>query len=180
MPSFRRIETRQLSDGQDSLGAFCILNQTLSTSIRLGGIKGGRKAQDLIQAQLDQLVGITQQQIASFEIGRRRISVFTLPLLAKALGTSIEELIGEPARPGKRGQAPKLQQQLEQLSPPAQGPAKARQPSHRLGPGASQSITPSPATIRPADAGLVTCGIGLTSSVPFSSFSLEQNHQEKP
>ncbi len=32
------------------------------------------------------------------------------------LGTSIEELIGEPAKPGKRGPAPKLQQQLEQLS----------------------------------------------------------------
>ncbi|HYM86248.1 MAG TPA: hypothetical protein VET30_05870 [Pseudoxanthomonas sp.] len=39
-----------------------------------------------------------------------------LPLLAKALGTSIEELIGEPTKPGKRGPAPKLQQQLEQLS----------------------------------------------------------------
>lgn len=75
-----------------------------------------RKAQDLTQAQLGELIGITQQQIASFEIGRRRIPVSTLPLLAKALGTSIEELIGEPARPGKRGPAPKLQQQLEQLS----------------------------------------------------------------
>lgn len=75
-----------------------------------------RKAQDLTQAQLGELIGITQQQIASFEIGRRRIPVSTLPLLAKALGTSIEELIGEPAKPGKRGPAPKLQQQLEQLS----------------------------------------------------------------
>ncbi len=75
-----------------------------------------RKAHDLTQAQLGEIIGITQQQIASFEIGRRRIPVSTLPLLAKALGTSIEELIGEPAKPGKRGPAPKLQQQLEQLS----------------------------------------------------------------
>ena len=75
-----------------------------------------RKAQDLTQVQLGELIGITQQQIASFEIGRRRIPVSTLPLLAKALGTSIEELIGEPTKPGKRGPAPKLQQQLEQLS----------------------------------------------------------------
>jgi transcriptional regulator with XRE-family HTH domain len=75
-----------------------------------------RKAQDLTQAQLGELIGITQQQIASFEIGRRRIPVSALPLLAKALGNSIEELIGEPAKPGKRGPAPKLQQQLEQLS----------------------------------------------------------------
>ena len=75
-----------------------------------------RKAQDLTQAQLGELVGMTQQQIASFETGRRRMPISTLPLLAKALGTSIEELIGEPAKPGKRGPAPKLQQQLEQLS----------------------------------------------------------------
>lgn len=66
--------------------------------------------------QLGELVGVTQQQIASFETGRRRMPISTLPLLAKALGTSIEELIGEPAKPDKRGPAPKLQQQLEQLS----------------------------------------------------------------
>jgi len=29
---------------------------------------------------------------------------------------SIEELVGEQPKPGKRGPAPKLQQQLEQLS----------------------------------------------------------------
>jgi transcriptional regulator with XRE-family HTH domain len=63
------------------------------------------------------LVGITQQQIASFEIGRRRIPVSTLPLLAKALNVSIEALIGDTAgNTRKRGPAPKLQQQLEQLS----------------------------------------------------------------
>ncbi len=76
-----------------------------------------RKAQDLTQAQLGELVSVTQQQIASFEIGRRRIPVSTLPLLAKALNVSIEALVGGPAKmPRKRGPAPKLQQQLEQLS----------------------------------------------------------------
>lgn len=76
-----------------------------------------RKAQDLTQAQLGELVGITQQQIASFEIGRRRVPVSTLPLLAKALNVSIESLIGTPTKAtNKRGPAPKLQQQLEQLS----------------------------------------------------------------
>lgn len=49
-----------------------------------------RKAQDLTPAQLAELLGITQRQFASFEIGRRRIPAPTLPLLAKALGTSIE------------------------------------------------------------------------------------------
>jgi transcriptional regulator with XRE-family HTH domain len=76
-----------------------------------------RKAQDLTQAQLGELVGVTQQQIASFEIGRRRIPVSALPLLAKALHVSIEALIDTPAKAAsKRGPAPKLQQQLEQLS----------------------------------------------------------------
>ena len=76
-----------------------------------------RKAQDLTQTQLGELVGITQQQIASFEIGRRRIPVSSLPLLAKALNVSIEALIDTPTKTAnKRGPAPKLQQQLEQLS----------------------------------------------------------------
>jgi transcriptional regulator with XRE-family HTH domain len=75
-----------------------------------------RKAQDLTQAQLGELVGVAQQQIASFEIGRRRIPVSTLPLLAKALGVSVEALIEGKHKPvAKRGPAPKLQQQLEQL-----------------------------------------------------------------
>jgi transcriptional regulator with XRE-family HTH domain len=75
-----------------------------------------RKAQDLTQAQLGELVGVTQQQIASFEIGRRRMPISALPPLAKALAVSIEELVGEQPKPSKRGPAPKLQQQLEQLS----------------------------------------------------------------
>ena len=74
-----------------------------------------RKAQELTQAELGELISVTRQQIASFETGRRRMPISTLPLLAKALGVSIEELVGEQPRPGKRGPAPKLQQQLEQL-----------------------------------------------------------------
>lgn len=40
-----------------------------------------------------------------------------LPVLAEALGLSVEDLLGQPQTktPGKRGPAPKLQQQLEQL-----------------------------------------------------------------
>jgi transcriptional regulator with XRE-family HTH domain len=76
-----------------------------------------RKAQGLTQAQLGELAGVTQQQIASFEIGRRRVPVSTLPLLAKALDVSIETLIGGSTKAaGKRGPAPKLQQQLERIS----------------------------------------------------------------
>ncbi len=75
-----------------------------------------RKAQELTQAELGELVGVTQQQIASFETGRRRMPISTLPLLAKALGVSLEELIGEEPRPGKRGPVPKLQRQVERIA----------------------------------------------------------------
>ena len=40
-----------------------------------------------------------------------------LPLLAKALGVSLEELMGEPAaKSSKRGPAPKLAQHMEKIS----------------------------------------------------------------
>jgi hypothetical protein len=38
-----------------------------------------------------------------------------LPLLAKALGVKIEDLVGKQSRPSKSGPASKLQQQLEQM-----------------------------------------------------------------
>lgn len=55
--------------------------------------------------------------MAHYEGGVSRIAVETLTQLADALGVSIEDLIGTQARrsAGKRGPAPKLQQQLEQL-----------------------------------------------------------------
>ena len=83
--------------------------------VQLGNrIAERRKTLGLTQAQLGELVDVTQQQIASFEIGRRRMPISTLPALARALGISIEALIGEPTK-GKRGPAPKLQQQLERI-----------------------------------------------------------------
>jgi len=47
-----------------------------------------------------------------------RIPVSTLPLLAKALDTSIEDLIGESGARArsKLGPSPKIQQQLERVS----------------------------------------------------------------
>lgn len=87
-----------------------------------------RKAHDLTQAELGELVGVTQQQIASFEIGRRRMPISILPLLAKALNVSIEELLGEQPKPSKRGPPPKLQKQLERVQalPKAQQRAIAK------------------------------------------------------
>jgi len=55
--------------------------------------------------------------MAHYEGGVSRIAVALLPPLAKAIGTTVEELIGEDtSRSSKRGPTPKLQQQLEQVS----------------------------------------------------------------
>lgn len=76
-----------------------------------------RKAQGLTQVQLAEAMGVAQQTVAHYEAGRLRLLAGALPNLADQLGVSVEELIGTPARrsPGKRGPAPKLQQQLERV-----------------------------------------------------------------
>ena len=80
-------------------------------------IAGLRKDLDLTQQQLADLLGASQQMVASYEVGRRRVPVSLLPTLAKALAVSVETLLGEPdKRTGKRGPSPKLLQQLEQVS----------------------------------------------------------------
>jgi transcriptional regulator with XRE-family HTH domain len=71
-----------------------------------------RKGADMTQQQFADLLGISQQQVASYEVGRRRVPVSALPAIARALAVSIEELIGEAPKPGKRGPTPKLQQQM--------------------------------------------------------------------
>lgn len=76
-----------------------------------------RRAQDITQVQLAATLGIAQQTMAHYEGGVSRIAVATLAQLATALNTTIEDLIGAPAKrgTGKRGPAPKIQQQLEQI-----------------------------------------------------------------
>lgn len=75
-----------------------------------------RKDQSLTQVQLAQALGLTQQMIASYEVGRRRVPVSLLPQVAATLAVSLEELIGKYAvMPAKRGPAPKLQQQIERI-----------------------------------------------------------------
>lgn len=75
-----------------------------------------RQAQGLTQAQLGDALGISQSTINTYEVGRRRIQVSALPRVAEALGVSVEDLIGAAPKSGKRGPAPKLQQQLERVS----------------------------------------------------------------
>jgi len=77
-----------------------------------------RKEQGITQVQLAESLGIAQQTLAHYEVGRLRMAAGTLPTLARLLSVSIEELLGEEPKlaKGKRGPAPKLQQQLEQIA----------------------------------------------------------------
>jgi transcriptional regulator with XRE-family HTH domain len=75
-----------------------------------------RKDQSLTQVQLAEALGLTQQMVASYEVGRRRVPVSLLPRIAETLAVSLEELIGKKdVQPAKRGPAPKLQQQIERI-----------------------------------------------------------------
>lgn len=75
-----------------------------------------RKERGLTQVQLAEILGVSQQTVTSFEKGRRRVPVSQLPVLARALGLSVEELLGEQKPPRRPGPAPKLIRQMEQIS----------------------------------------------------------------
>lgn len=76
-----------------------------------------RKDSHITQTQLAETLGVSQPTMNAYELGQRRVPVSALPTLAKALGVSLEELIGEPVgTTKKRGPAPKLQQHMERIS----------------------------------------------------------------
>jgi transcriptional regulator with XRE-family HTH domain len=76
-----------------------------------------RKDSAITQVQLAETMGVSQQTVASWEVGRRGVPVSNLPLLARTLGVSVEALIGEQTTPvAKRGPTPKMQQQMERLN----------------------------------------------------------------
>ena len=74
-----------------------------------------RKEQNLTQMQLAELLGISQQMVASYEVGRRRIPLSLLQRLAQGLAVPVDALLGTGTTTN-RGPTPKLQQQLERLS----------------------------------------------------------------
>jgi transcriptional regulator with XRE-family HTH domain len=77
-----------------------------------------RKSHGITQAQLAETLGVSQQTVQAYEVGRRRIQVAALPVVARTLAISLEELFGEstPATRGKRGPAPRWQQQMEAIA----------------------------------------------------------------
>lgn len=76
-----------------------------------------RKARGITQVQLAERLGVAQQTLAHYEGGTVRIAIATLADAAQVLDTTIEALIGSASAKtgGKRGPAPKIQQQLEQI-----------------------------------------------------------------
>jgi len=75
-----------------------------------------RKEQGLSQQALADELGIAQQTLAHYEVGRARMPVSLLPALAQFFGIAVDELLGLKNGAGKRGPTPMLQRQIERLS----------------------------------------------------------------
>lgn len=74
-----------------------------------------RKDNNITQVQMAQMLGVSQQQIASYEAGRVKIPVASLPQLSQILAVSIDEILGVEKR-AHRGPTAKLQRQMEMIS----------------------------------------------------------------
>ncbi|MFG6428971.1 helix-turn-helix domain-containing protein [Roseateles sp. LYH14W] len=78
-----------------------------------------RRDHAVTQVQLAEALGVSQQTMQSYEVGRRRIPVSALPALARTLSVSLEELFGEvspkPAR-SRRGPVPQWQEHIEAIA----------------------------------------------------------------
>lgn len=76
-----------------------------------------RKERELTQAQVAQLLNVSQQAVQSWEAGKRRIQIPILPAVAEILQVSLEELLkdGERKSVRKRGPASRLEQQFQQI-----------------------------------------------------------------
>jgi transcriptional regulator with XRE-family HTH domain len=74
-----------------------------------------RKEMGITQTQLAETLEISQQLIAAYEAGTRKIPASMLPKLARLFAVSLEELVGIEKMPAKRGPASILQRQIEQI-----------------------------------------------------------------
>ncbi len=74
-----------------------------------------RKAQQITQVKMAQILGISQQHVASFECGRRKIPASILPTLSRVLDVSVEELLGMKRQANKRGPVAALNRKVDQI-----------------------------------------------------------------
>ena len=76
-----------------------------------------RKREGLTQAQLGEMVGVSQQIIADYEAGTRQLPVWRLVHIAEALRIDPGQLLGAGKQtPRKRGPTPRIQKQLEAIA----------------------------------------------------------------
>lgn len=82
-------------------------------------IAQARKERGLTQQALADALGVSQQTLAHYEVGRVGVGAPLLPRLAELLDLSFDEiLLGQPTirLPGKRGPASRLEQQLDAIA----------------------------------------------------------------
>ena len=82
-------------------------------------LKEARRAQGMTQVELAEKLGIAQQTLAHYEVGRLRVPISLLPVLAQTLRLTFDEILigrqlGRSA--GKRGPASRLEQQIEAVN----------------------------------------------------------------
>lgn len=78
-----------------------------------------RKARNMTQTQLAEVLGVAQQTVQAYEAGSRRIPVSALPAVARTLSVSLEVLFGdEPQQSVSRrpGPVPQWQQHIEAIA----------------------------------------------------------------
>ena len=85
-----------------------------------------RKEHGLTQQELSEQLGVAQQTLAHYEVGRARMPASMLPTVARLLTLSLDELMGQPlpraartsstTRAGKRGPASRLEQQIQAVA----------------------------------------------------------------
>ncbi|MCX7289595.1 helix-turn-helix transcriptional regulator [Janthinobacterium sp.] len=77
-----------------------------------------RKAHAVTQVQLAEALGVSQQTVQAYEVGRRRIPVSALPVVARLLAVPMDELFGTISNTvrGKRGPMSQLERSIERIS----------------------------------------------------------------
>jgi len=77
-----------------------------------------RRTHNVTQVQLAEALGVSQQTLQSYEVGRRRIPVSALQVVARSLAVSLDELFGSEATTArsKRGPASRLHQQIDAVA----------------------------------------------------------------
>ena len=98
---------------------FAISDDERQFSVEMGErIAQLRKARNLTQTQLAEVLGVKQQTVTGYESGSRRIPVSMLPKLARMLEVSLDVLFGEEPKAvrSRRGPVPQWQEHIEAIA----------------------------------------------------------------